>query len=78
MIQLGSDVMEPWKKNYRPLHLASQGSNSVRFLIILNGVLFQEIISYLLIVLVENIPNFQLDELTEDGRDPLDLALEFK
>lgn len=30
LIQSGVDPMEPWKKNYRPLHLAAQTGNAVR------------------------------------------------
>ena len=48
---------------YRPLHLACQIGS-------------KEILSLIIISLLENISNFQLNEKTERGEDPLDLIID--
>lgn len=65
LIQGGADPLAVWQKNYKPLHLAVQGG-------------YSDIVSYLLIILIGNCPNFHLNELTDDKRDPLDIAIDVK
>lgn len=62
LLDCGANPTSKAPNGYRPLHLACQWGSKL-------------ILSHIIIGLLENSSNFQLNEKTENGKDPLDLVL---
>ena len=53
-----------WRSNIRPIHLAAERGNL-------------HILAAVLLSLIERTMNFQLNAETDEGQDPLDLAITY-
>ena len=62
LLNLGADPQEIWKTGIRPLHLAAERGNI-------------HVLAAILLSLIEQTMNFQLNAETEQGKDPLDIAI---